>query len=231
MQDFESVWNFELIPLSPDPITVGALVLVLLVLVIGYGLSKLLEKVVSRRLQKTGMRPDAVQTMQRILFYILIACVVLTGLSLLHIPVTAFHFLTGAIAIGVGFGAQNIINNFISGWILMTERPVRIDDFIEVDDHQGTVERIGNRSTRIRRVDGVRMLVPNSAMLERIVVNWTLVDINIRTTITVGVAYGSPTRRVAELFLQAVKEEPDVLAEPPAQVFFIDYGDSALIFQ
>jgi small-conductance mechanosensitive channel len=74
------------------------------------------------------------------------------------------------------------------------------------------------------------MLVPNSQMLERTVINWTLVDERIRTTVTVGVAYGSPTRRVAELFLQSVSEHPDVLQEPPPRVFFVDYGDSALIF-
>lgn len=230
MQDFKEFWNWK-IPLGENAITVGQLLLVLLVVIIGYGISKLLEKILSRRLQKSGMRPDAAQTLQRILFYVLIVCVALTALSLLHIPITAFAFLTGAIAIGVGFGAQNIINNFISGWILMTERPVRIDDFIEVDEHEGTVERIGNRSTRIRRVDGVHILVPNSQMLERTVVNWTLVDERIRTTLTVGVAYGSPTRRVAELFMQAVSEQDQVLKDPPPRVFFIDYGDSALIFE
>jgi small-conductance mechanosensitive channel len=95
----------------------------------------------------------------------------MTVLSLLHIPLTAFAFVSGAIAIGVSFGAQNIINNFISSWILMTERSVRIGDFIEIDDTSGVVEVIGNRSTRIRRTDGVHMLVPNSQMLERKVTN------------------------------------------------------------
>ena len=230
MPDFGTIWNFPLIPIAGDTITVGELTLVLLLVIVGYVLSRFLASVLNRRLSKTDMRPDAIQTLQRILFYVLLVCVVLTALSLLHIPITAFAFLTGAVAIGVGFGAQNIINNFISGWILMTERPVRIDDFIEVDDHTGIVERIGNRSTRIRRVDGVHILVPNSQMLERTVVNWTLVDYRIRTTISVGVAYGSPTRRVAELFLDAVQSEPAVLDDPKPRIIFSDYGDSALIF-
>ena len=112
----------------------------------------------------------------------------------------------------------------------MVERPVRIDDYIEVDEHAGVVERIGNRSTRIRRVDGVHILVPNSQMLERTVVNWTLVDQQIRAKIRVGVAYGSPTRRVAELIEQAVVAQSEVQSEPAPSVIFEDFGDSALIF-
>jgi len=138
--------------------------------------------------------------------------------------------MTGAVAIGIGFGAQNIINNFISGWILMAEQPVRVGDFIEIDQQTGTVETIGNRSTRIRRVDGVSLLVPNSQMLERVVVNWTLVDRNIRTLIRIGVAYGSNPQRVAELFLQAVQSQPGVLDDPAPRIFFEDFGDNALIF-
>jgi small-conductance mechanosensitive channel len=90
---------------------------------------------------------------------------------------------------------------------------------------------IGNRSTRIRRVDGVHMLVPNSQMLERIVVNWTLIDKRIRSMVRVGVAYGSPTRKVAELIRQAVVENPNVLEDRPPVVVFEDFGDSALVFE
>ena len=230
MQEFETVWDYELVTIGQSPITVGEIVLVLLLVLAGNAFSRFVERVLSRRLARTEMRPDAIQTLQRILFYVLIVCVALTALSLLNIPITAFAFLTGAIAIGVGFGAQNIINNFISGWILMTERPVRIGDFIVVDEHTGFVERIGNRSTRIRRVDGVHIMVPNSQMLERTVINWTLVDNRIRTTLRVGVAYGSPTRRVAELIDQAVREASAVLPEPSPSVLFEDFGDSALIF-
>ncbi|HEY5775397.1 MAG TPA: mechanosensitive ion channel domain-containing protein, partial [Xanthomonadales bacterium] len=119
---------------------------------------------------------------------------------------------------------------FISGWILMAEQPVRVGDFIEVDTHIGTVERIGNRSTRIRRTDGVHLLVPNSQMLERVVINWTLIDNNIRTSIRIGVAYGSEPHRVAELLEQAVRSQKDVLEDPAPRIIFEDFGDNALIF-
>ncbi|HMB73387.1 MAG TPA: mechanosensitive ion channel domain-containing protein [Gammaproteobacteria bacterium] len=228
MPDFKTAWDYH--PFGADNVTIGQLILVFTLAIAGYGLSRLLETIVKRRLARTELRPDAAHTLQRILFYALIICVVLIALSLLNIPITAFAFLTGAIAIGVGFGAQNIINNFISGWILMAERPVRIGDFVEIDSHTGVVERIGNRSTRIRRVDGVHLLVPNSQMLERVVINWTLLDNRIRTMIRVGAAYGSSSQHVAGLIESAVTAHDDVLGDPPARIYFEDFGDNALVF-
>ena len=230
MDKFLTIWNYELFHVGSLEYTVGQFILLGLLLGVGYALSRLIENLFSRRLSKTALRPNAIQTLQRILFYTLIIGVVMVGLSLLHIPLAAFALLSGAVAIGIGFGAQNIINNFISGWILMTEQPVRVDDFIEIDQHTGVVERIGNRSTRIRRTDGVHLLIPNSQMLERVVVNWTLIDNRIRTSVRVGAAYGSPVRRVAELLEQAVRAQADVLTDPPPRVIFEDFGDSALIF-
>lgn len=230
MEKFSAFWSFQLFQVGGTEYTVGQFILLVLLLVAGYWVSKLLEKLFSKRLTRSGLRPHAVQTLQRVFFYLLIIGVVLAALSLLNIPIAAFAFLTGAIAIGVGFGAQNIINNFISGWILMTEQPVRVGDFIEIDQHTGVVERIGNRSTRIRRVDGVHMLVPNSQMLERVVVNWTLIDHQIRTTVRVGVAYGSEPHQVVEILAKAIRSQPEVLDDPEPRVIFEDFGDNALIF-
>jgi len=113
---------------------------------------------------------------------------------------------------------------------LMWERPIRIGDFLEIGETRGTVERINTRSTRIRRVDGVHLLIPNSYLLENIVVNWTLVDRLARSVVRVGVAYGAPVERVAELIVQAAKAEEAILGEPEPAVFFEDFGDNALIF-
>ena len=231
LQDFRTLWDTVLFTAPNDQaITIGQLALVVALLVFGYLGSRFIGYLLGKRLANTKLRPDIVYAFKRITFFTIFILVVLTALGLLGIPLTTFHFATGALAIGVGFGAQNIINNFISGWILMTERPIRIGDFIEIDDWQGVVETIGNRSTRIRRSDGVHLLVPNSALLERTVVNWTLVDLEIRTTVRVGVAYGSPVAQVADLIMQAVKAEAQVKQEPPPSVVFEDFGDNALIF-
>jgi small-conductance mechanosensitive channel len=229
--EVKEIWNFVLYSTgSGNALTIGDLVAVLLVLVGGYFASRFIVHLVGQRLAGTRISPDVAYTIRRVIFLSLLVLVVLTALNLLGVPLTAFAFATGAIAIGVGFGAQNIINNFISGWILMAERPIRIADFIEIDGTTGTVELIGTRSTRIRRVDGVHLLVPNSRLLEQTVVNWTLVDNQIRTCVRVGVAYGSPARKVADLILQAVNEQADVNREPAPAVVFEDFGDNALTF-
>jgi small-conductance mechanosensitive channel len=131
---------------------------------------------------------------------------------------------------GVGFGAQNIINNYISGWILMWERPIRIGDFLEFEGVKGTVESINTRSTRLRRTDGVHLMVPNSMLLENTVVNWTLVDQLTRTEVKVGVAYGSPVRQVSELLGHALESVDGILADPGPRVLFDDFGESSLDF-
>jgi len=229
--DFRAIWNFPLLKLSSGSITVSQLVLALLVLIGGIIAARLLLKLVDKALTGRGVKPDAIQTLQRVMFYVIVVILAITALDVMNVPVTTLTFATGAVAVGVGFGAQNIINNLISGWILMSERPVRIGDFIEIDGSVGKVERIGNRSTRIRRVDGVHMLVPNSQMLERIVTNWTLVDDLIRTTVSVGVAYGSPVREVERLLHQAVDEHRLVQSEPAPIIVFEDFGDNSLLFQ
>ena len=229
--EMNELWKYVLISM-PDgqSLTIGKIVAVVLLLVGGYVVSRFIGYLLGQRLASTRLRPDVAHTIKRVAFFTLLVLVILTALSLLGVPLTAFAFATGAIAIGVGFGAQNIINNFISGWILMAERPIRIGDFVEIDNTMGTVELIGNRSTRIRRIDGVHLLVPNSRLLEQTVVNWTLVDKEIRTTVRVGVAYGSPVQRVAELILEAVRAQPETKDEPAPTVVFEDFGDSALVF-
>lgn len=212
-------------------LTVGQVLLALAAVLGGLAVTRLLERIVVARLTRTSMGPDALQLVRRVLFYGLMALVVLTALAILGIPLTAFAFVSGAIAIGVGFGAQNIINNFISGWILMGERPIRIGDFIEIGDARGRVEAINNRSTRIRRVDGVHMMVPNSTLLESTVINWTLVDDHFRTSVAVGVAYGSPVRQVERLVLDVMTAHAMILDEPKPAVFFEDFGDNALMFE
>ncbi len=231
LAELKDLWSFVLIAMpGGQSLTVGQVIAVIGLLIGGYFLSKLIGHLLGQRLATTRLGADVVHTIKRVVFFTLLVLVILTALSLLGVPLAAFAFATGAIAIGVGFGAQNIINNFISGWILMAERPIRIGDFIEIDNALGTVELIGTRSTRVRRTDGVHMLVPNSRLLEQTVVNWVLVDKEIRTTVRVGVAYGSPVHKVSELMLEAVQLQPEVKEQPPLSIVFEDFGDNALIF-
>jgi small-conductance mechanosensitive channel len=230
--DFKAIWDFPLIDFSDGSVlTVGLLVIAICLFIIGLFVSSWLSRLAARRLAKLHLAADNVAILQRLTYVFLVSITALMALGLLNVPLTALTFGTGALAVGVGFGAQNIINNFISGWILMSERPVRIGDFIEIDSSRGTVEHIGNRSTRIRRIDGVHILVPNSQLLERILINWTLVDNNIRTSVLVGVAYGSPVRKVEQLIQQAISEIDVILTEPAPVVAFNDFGDNSLVFE
>lgn len=226
-----STLSYEAFTLFQHTFTLGELLAVPLAIIVGFWLIDKFAHIATYRLRKTGASADTVHLFKRIFYVIAFAILVVTLLELLSVPLTAFAFLSGAIAIGVGFGAQNIINNFISGWILMWERPIRIGDFLEVDDARGSVESINTRYTRIRRVDGVHMLIPNSKLLENTVINWTLIDTLTRTSVKVGVAYGSPCRKVADLIEKAVTQQDDILTEPKPVVVFDDFGDNALAFE
>jgi small-conductance mechanosensitive channel len=222
--------NEVLFTISGQDFTLGQLIIIPTVLILGYLGIRWLARVITVRLAARQMQPDIVHLIRRIFYIVALVVLAITTLDLLNVPLTAFAFISGAIAIGVGFGAQNIINNFISGWILMWERPIRIGDFLEVGDAYGTVESINTRSTLIRRTDGVHLLIPNSALLENTVVNWTLIDDLARTKIRVGVAYGSPVKRVAELIRQATEEQEATLDDPAPVVLFEDFGDNSLVF-
>lgn len=230
--DFKSFWDYPLLSMADGKgLTVGLLIIAILVFVGGLLISAWLTRIMAKRLAKAKMAPDNVAMLKKLAFITLAVVTALIALGIMNVPITHLTFISGAVAVGVGFGAQNIVNNFISGWILMSERPVRIDDFIEIEGSRGVVEAIGNRSTRIRRIDGVHIMVPNALLMERTLVNWTLVDRNIRTSVVVGVAYGSPVRTVEALIEQAIAENRDILSEPPPLVVFDDFGDSALIFE
>lgn len=230
MEKLLEVASYQLFTINDQVYTVGRLGLIVFLLLLAFWLFKKSNKFLAMRLEQSELPADMILLLQRI--YVIIALIVLAMLvlDLLQVPLSAFAFVSGAIAIGVGFGAQNIINNFISGWILMWERPIRIGDFLEIGDAKGIVETINTRSTRIRRTDGVHMLVPNSQLLENMVVNWTLIDNRTRSIVRVGVAYGSPVRKVEELILRATDDHPDTLDDPKPMVIFEDFGDNALIF-
>ena len=231
MNELINVLSTPVFTILEQTFTIGKLVAAPLALVLGAVLIRWFAKLIVSKLIRRGANADVVQLVKRIFYVVAILVLAVTTLDFLNVPITAFAFLSGAVAIGFGFGAQNIINNFISGWILMWERPIKIGDFLEVENAKGRVEAINTRSTRIRRIDGVHMLIPNSKLLENTVVNWTLMDDLTRTMVRVGVAYGSPCKQVHDLILKAVNEQKDILSDPASLVLFEDFGDSALIFE
>ncbi len=225
------LWEFELWVINERSVTVHKVFIALLIFILGMVLARVITQNVGKRLlTATHLDQTAAAAVEKVLYYVALLFIILFALRTVNIPLTVFTIFGGAIAIGIGFGAQNLINNFISGFILMVERPVKIGDVIEVDNTYGIVEDIGTRCTRVRTPGNMHILVPNSSFLEKNIVNWTLADHEIRAQITVGVIYGSDTRQVKQLMIKAVKEHKKIMESPEPFVLFSDFGDNSLVF-
>jgi potassium efflux system protein len=232
LEEFSELWQLKIIVIDNHPVTVGKLSIALLVLLVGFLVVRISFRLLGGRLlSKTPLKKSTASAIQKMFSYFAYLLVLLFALRMVNIPLAAFAFLGGAIALGVGFGAQNIINNFISGFIIMTEKPITIGNLVEIDGVLGEVEDIGARCTRIRTGENIHILVPNSSFLEKNITNWTLSDNKIRTKVVTGVVYGSPVRQVEELLIKAAKENERVLKSPEPFVVFNDFGDNALVFE
>jgi len=225
-------WSYELTTSQDRPITPGKILIGLLVFTLGYLLARFLMRLTAKRIfPRLGFDSGASNAFASLTFYALLVAAFLFALRAVNIPLTVFAVAGGALALGIGFGSQALVSNFISGLLLLAERPIRTGDLIEVSGVVGSVEAIGLRSTRIRTADNFHIIVPNASFLEGSVVNWTHQDPNIRLRVLVGVAYGSDTRKVEALLLQAANEHPRCLSHLAATVNFRDFADSALSFE
>lgn len=225
------IWQAELWASGEHGVTVGKLIIALLLVIIGTLFSHRIAALVRNRLLvRFDLDVDVAESVERILFYVLIIVFILSSLKTVNIPLTAFAFLGGAVAIGFGFGAQKFFSNLISGFLIMAQKPFRINDVIQIDNDMASVKSVGSRYTRLQTFDNLDLLVPNSYLLDNKLTNWTLSDKIIRQKITIGVAYESDPRKVERLLVEVVKGHAKVLPSPEPFVIFKDFGDSALIF-
>jgi small-conductance mechanosensitive channel len=202
------------------------LLLILLVYISGKG-KKLVNKVLARRGIDLGIR-EATGSIVR---YLMLFIGLLVILQTVGIDLTTLSILTGAVGLGIGFGLQNIASNFISGIIILFERPVRIGDRIAVGDVEGDVVRIGARSTTVLTNDNIDIIIPNSKLITENVVNWTHSERKVRFRIPVTVAFNVDIRKVEEALLAAAKNVPEVLDSPAAGVRFMEFGENGLEFE
>lgn len=214
---------------SGTPLTLWTLLYVfVLVLLLFYFAGKLRSWTADRALVRTRLDIGARQAVGSLLRYLTLFFGFLIIIQSAGIDLTSLNVLAGAVGIGVGFGLQNIAGNFISGLIIMFERPIKIGDRIVVDNVEGDVVDIGSRSTVVLTNDNINIIVPNSKFITENVVNWKYNDTKVRFRIPVGVAHGSDVRQVERLMLEVAHEEPDVLADPGPVVRFLAFGESAL---
>ena len=224
------IWQASLV-VGPTVIPVQSVILAVLILfgakILMSVARVLLENELLPRFRLSPGLPFAISTMVR--YVIAVAGLVLSLLAL-GVDLSKVSILAGALGVGVGFGLQNIFNNFISGIILLFERPVHVNDVIEIGGLRGAITRIGIRSSTVKTSHGAEVIVPNADLISKEVINWTLSDRRRRVEIVIGVAYGTPVDRMLSLLLEVAGQCGDVLPDPEPTAMFTGFGESSLDF-
>ncbi len=224
--------TMELFQLGGRGISLSLLVQMVTVVLVALLTARLIKRwiharILARVISDLGSR-EAIAT---VLGYILSTSSVLLALQLIGINLSSLTVLLGTVGIGLGFALKTIASNFLSGIVLLFERPIKVGDFIEVDRLLGTVERITIRSTIVRTLDGVVVIVPNDRFLENNIINWSYQDRRCRVHVPVGIAYGSDPVLVTEALLAAARQEPRILHHPSPKVWLTGFSDNALDFE
>lgn len=207
---------------------IGLLILLLLVVI---GQKLFCRFVVRRILAKTKLDASLCYGIERIVGYLLILLGCYVALQMVGIDLSSLAVLAGAIGVGLGFGLQNIFSNFVSGIIILAERPITIGDRVEVGGVAGQITKISLRSTTVVTNDNISIIVPNAQFISETVINWSHGDSRVRFRMPVGVAYGTDMEKLQIALLSVAAENPHVLKDPAPSVFFVEFGDSSLNFE
>ena len=226
------IWNLEFFNIDKNPITFGRLIIGLIAFLIGYQAAKRFSSQIEKRiLTHLDIAPAFRSSIKTFTFYILILFLFLFVLQLLNIPLTALTIAGGALAFGIGLGAQSIIYDLLSGLVIMLEHPIREGDLVELDDQvRGKVENIGPRATKVYTVDNKHLIIPNNFFLSKTVLNWTLSNEIIRSEVRIGVTYEADLEKVKEILLKVADENKSIKKHPEPVILLSDFGDSAIIF-
>jgi small-conductance mechanosensitive channel len=221
-----------LLKLGDSSITLwNILTLFILLFLILFIAGKIRSWLVNHLLAKTKLDHGGRLAVGAITRYVIIFIGFLVILQTMKINLTMLNVIAGTLGIGIGFGLQNVASNFISGLIILLERPIKIGDRIEVGKIEGDVIEIGARSTTVVTNDNIAIIVPNSKFITENVVNWMYTGARVRFRVPISVAYGSDVRLVEKLLLEVAQENPDVLLDPPPVVRFLEFGDNGMLFE
>ena len=239
----KTVWSFNVMSFEDKvevdgqtytgkiPVTLGMLLRAVLFFIIGYWLASFIARRIQAGLVARGHVAEAqARTLRNWAMIVVGMFLVIGTLGFMRIPLTVFAFFGGALAIGLGFGTQTLIKNFVSGIIVLAERKVRVGDMVEVDGILGTITEINTRSSVVRGPDDVETMIPNSVLLDNRMSNWMLTNKRVRRCLRVGVAYGTPPAKVMEILTDVAGRHGLVCKEPAPFAVFEDFGESALVF-
>ncbi|PSW05535.1 potassium transporter KefA [Photobacterium lipolyticum] len=225
----------SLFKIGDTPVTILGLLRVVLIVTIALFFSSLLRRMLAKIAERNEDESSALYTIGRLGHYVILLVGMMIALSSIGLDFSNLALVAGALSVGIGFGLQSIVNNFVSGLILLFERSLKVGDFVELDSGVlGIVMEINVRSTLINTNDNVDIIVPNSELVGAKVTNWTLRDATRRMRIPFGVAYGSDKNQVKKAVLEAADRVPETLRrskkhEP--QVWLVGFGDSSLDFE
>ncbi|MEP0711459.1 mechanosensitive ion channel domain-containing protein [Algoriphagus sp.] len=227
----EQILSYSLVSLGESKLTVGLILTLIISFIVLFVVTEWIRKLlVNKVLTRYQIEAGTRSSIGMIVKYVLVLAGVFSILQTNGVDLSAFGILAGALGVGIGFGLQNITNNFISGLIILFERPIKVGDRIEVGEVSGDVIRISARSTTIVTNDNITIIVPNSQFIDSPVINWSHNDRNIRFNFPVGVSYKEDPENIKKILMEAAKENNGVLNIPPPDVLFESYGDNSINF-
>jgi len=230
--DIQNIVNYPLIELGDSHLTLKGIVQLLLVIALVLVAERYLRRIVRRRiLARTHLEPDLQYAVSRFVGYCFIAVGFFFAFKIVHLDLSSLAVIVGGLGIGIGFGLQNIVSNFISGLIILAERPIAIGHRVEVGGVAGQVTKISLRSTVVVTNDNITIIVPNSNFITNPVTNWSYGDPKVRLRLPVGVAYGSDVEKLRRVLLEAAADNLAVLKDPAPMVRFLEFGESSLNFE
>jgi small-conductance mechanosensitive channel len=228
---FNEVMSFKLFSIGDSSLTIGLLLTLVLSVVLLFFISEWIRRLlVNRVLNRYKIERGTRQSVGTIVKYVIVIAGLFSILQTNGIDLSAFGILAGALGVGIGFGLQNITNNFISGLIILFEQPIKVGDRIEVGDIVGDVIRISARSTAVLTNDNISVIIPNSQFIDSQVINWSHNDRKVRFNFEVGVSYKEDPEKVKEILLEVADKNENVLKTPAPDVLFDEFDDSSLNF-
>ncbi len=232
MSELGKIIEYPLVHVNQRPLTIMSILLGVLILLIFVLLSRGLRKLLKVELfARHHLDPGIQLVILKLTHYLLIGLGIIIAVQSIGLNLTSLAVVFGLLSVGIGFGLQNVASNFISGLIILFERPIEIGDRITVGDVWGDVVNINLRATLILTIDNIAIIVPNSEFISSRVTNWSYRDSKVRVHIPVGVAYGSDVQLVTNSLLEVARNNAEVMKDPAPEVWFTQFGDSSLKFE